>query len=188
MLAKLDGLEYTLALPHSLVKIPKSNKNQYLRGAALKAKIAEIVDVFSIDEKLIESLHPWDSQSCESTNGKVARKNPKDRDYTRSNSYHGRVQCAIGEVNMGYVEFHTCVFDQLGIKLGTHMVIQLRQLEAHRKAVVVAASSQNGKAQRKYHQKAKSYSRAQAEKMDGDACYQTGIVVHMSDEDEFCDM
>ena len=114
---------------------------------------------------------------CEAVNGKVARKSPKDRDYSRDQSYHLRVHAAIGEVNLGYLRLHTTELEDLGLKPGVHFSRQLHALEEHRSYVVRRATTQEGKARRKYSYRSKTYQRAQEEKTSSEDVYKTGIVI-----------
>jgi len=178
VLAEMNGEVYKPNLCHKRVKIrAKTGKNEYLRGEVLRQKIEEIFKKFSTDLKLEESRHPWSSQMCEVINGKVARKSPKDRDYSRDHSYHLRVHAAIGEVNLGYVALHTAELLRLGIKPGLHFTRQLQALADHRTYVVHRAGTQEGKARRKHGYQASTYARAQEAKTSCEDVYETGCVM-----------
>jgi hypothetical protein len=123
MEAQHRGLEYIPNVSRAVIGADgraqrNSTKKGYLHGAALQQRVEKIVEEFTTDTKIRESMHKQQTQENEGTNRKYLTKSPKDRDYTGSSSYPTRISVAVNEVNRGGLETHTLFLERAGLTIG----------------------------------------------------------------------
>ena len=94
-----------------------------------KSLLEKGFEKFSAPEMLAESLHPFMSQANEALNQRLSAKAPKNRFYSGTHSLNYRASSAVGEHNLGHLNFHARVLKAVGVEdLGVHA---RRALGAH---------------------------------------------------------
>ena len=174
--------------PTSPESIPSPSKPWYYRS---KENNPELYDQmkkayypYITPERLLQSLHPWDTQLNESLNNVVAKYCPKDRTYSSTMSHSNRISIVIGLHNLDYIHFWSSVLNEIGIPMSRSLRDNLESAEKRKQT------------KRKYQKKRcvkKKRSKDKHDKMkiliakqiaDGKrgATYRTGIAM-----DDICD-
>ena len=85
----------------------------------------DAVEPYTIEDRLIESLHTFESQTNEAVNSVIAKYAPKDRTYSSTMSLSNRISIVIGIHNDGYQAFWSEAFLSLQLdlfdSLGNHL-------------------------------------------------------------------
>ena len=107
--------DYVPQFYHNLVGVRGSQGYRYLRGTAIYAKMEEVFEKYTTEDKLNEIIHPFSSQCNESRHVAYRAKMPKDRDYGHSASGSRWVAAAVGELTVGAAAYHKRVFESMGM-------------------------------------------------------------------------
>lgn len=82
---------------------------------------------YTTPERLIESLHPFDTQVNESLNKVASNYCPKDRTYATTMSFNNRLSIVIGIHNSGHRNFWEAVFNRIGLTMTSDLIDNLSQ-------------------------------------------------------------
>ena len=80
-------------------------------------------------ERLMELLHPFDTQLNEALNNVVARYAPKNRTYATTMSLSNRIAIVIGIHNMGHLSYWSEVFERIGLPMTANLYTNLKRLD-----------------------------------------------------------
>eukprot|EP00957_Ditylum_brightwellii_P004151 316222-Ditylum_brightwellii.AAC.1 len=106
----------------TLILEQKEKQQQYYcdveKDAALYKQLTDAVVEFSTEEHLLESFHPFDTQTNEVMNTLAMKHAPKNKMYCTSTSLQNRVNIAVGVQVWGYEKFWRVVYGEFGIDVG----------------------------------------------------------------------
>ena len=109
------------------------NKLSYYRckveHAELLEQIREAYFPYITPERLMESLHPFDTQLNEALNNVIARYAPKNRTYGTTMSLTYRIFMVVGIHNLGHYKFWQEVFDLLDLEMHSDLSADLQRLD-----------------------------------------------------------
>ena len=83
-------------------------------------------------ERLIESMHEFDTQLNEALNNVVARYAPKNRTYGTTMSLSNRISIVIGIHNMGHLSYWDEVFKRCRIESNIDLIDNLARMDNHK--------------------------------------------------------
>ena len=85
---------------------------------------------FLLPDRLLECLHIYTTQCNEAMNNSIAKYAPKSRTYSSSMSLSHRVAIATGIFNLGFYNFWSRVYTDLGMAMTSALTIHLRSRDS----------------------------------------------------------
>ena len=139
---------------------PPPNRPFYCKkkNAKMYGQLKDILNKFNDIETLTESMHPYDTQKCESINNMIARLAPKFKHFGASFTLRTRIALAIGTVNAGYEPFYLELINRLvnlGVDKRSVIHTGIQQIDKKRRENYDRKVSTEFKRQRKFKIKAK---------------------------------
>ena len=161
----------------------EKNKLSYYRckieHAELLEQIREAYFPYITPERLLESLHPFDTQLNEALNNVIARYAPKNRTYGTTMSLSYRIFMVTGIHNLGHYRFWHEVFVLLGLDMPTDIKENLQRLDKRKiwKREYEGRTEIKSKRRKLHNQKMQEQLRKQIEDSKRGAMYRAGIAI-----------
>ena len=151
-----------------------------IEHAELLEQIREAYFPYITPERLLESLHPFDTQLNEALNNVIARYAPKNRTYGTTMSLSYRIFMVVGIHNLGHYQFWIEVFEMLGLEMAPDLVDNLQRLDKRKiwKRQYDGKPEIKNKRRKLHHHKMQEQLRKQIEDSKRGAMYRTGIAIH----------
>ena len=96
-------------------------------------QLVEAYSRFTTPDRLIESLHPFDTQLNESLHHVVAKYAPKHKNYSTTMALSNRISIVVGIHNLGHATFWSRVYAKLGMKASEDLIETLTNLDREKK-------------------------------------------------------
>ena len=120
-----------------------------IKDKKLYEQITSAMAPYLTDEKLKMLNHPWSTQLNESMNNSVQSYAPKTKTFCRTSSLQTRVGIAAAVMALGYKEFWTSVFAELGIEMDEEFASSLEARDRKKKNKRAVQKSKKGKIKRR---------------------------------------
>ena len=139
-----DGLETMVFSTTDLNALKEKEKNlktkvnsKYFRSKIndqkLYNQITECVRPYLTDDKLRMLNHPWSTKLNEALNNQIASHAPKTKTFCRTMSLKTRVGIAAAVQALGYQEFWTRIFNELGLDMDASFAASLKARDTKKK-------------------------------------------------------
>ena len=118
---------------------------------------------FNDIETLTETMHPDDTQKCESINNMIARLAPKFKHFGASFTLRTRIALAIGTVNAGYEPFYLELINRLvnlGVDKRSVIHTGIQQIDKNVEKIMTERFQLNSKGRENSKSKPKSRTRS----------------------------
>ena len=150
-----------------------------IQHAELLEQIREAYYPYITPERLLESLHPFDTQLNEALNNVIARYAPKNRTYGMTMSLTYRIFMVVGIHNLGHYRFWLEVFNLLGLDMSSDLKENLQRLDKRKvwKREYEGKPEIKSKRRKLHHQKMQEQLKKQIEDSKRGAMYRTGIAI-----------